>query len=395
MGTKLQLYNFNNLGSKPGIYAKIDYLTIMFYDCSLNDVLHVVKMDDCVNEFALSFYEKVMGFDTKFVFSYNGVMLETGGNYPDLIDGSIIDLSCFDRVIPKIRFCVGGSALDYLRSLYIVPESHFKQITMSHRDSFQYQIKRVDWAYDFINYCPSFMDECINHCVQNTLASGRLPILNLPGGISVKLVTGNQKTIYLGSNQSDRMLRIYDKRMEQSDLNTGTYVRENPYDNPDSWFRIEWQTRNSYAHDLYLSDCSMLEILRLIFDKYAFANEHRTAEGRAPVEFWDKLFDWQHIKQIIIQNAKSVQFEAPSSRVCRSFESTMIRTFMLYYTMRGPKGLEKACTEYIQNLYNFNPVDYRRLMAMVNKINELGSDINLSEDTPGLYNCMNRIAFKL
>lgn len=386
-------YSYNCIGDNPGVYCKIDYLTMMFQDCSMMDILSWLNLDDCVCDFALNAYERVMGWQSKLVFSYQGVLLEADPLSALYVDNTI-DLKMFDVPLTKIRLNISGTGLDYLRSIGVDFNEHYKTVPDLPENA-QYRFKRIDWAYDFINYAPDFMDHLVNHCVNNVLPSGRLPVVSVPGGIGLKLVTGNQKTVYLGSPQSDRMLRIYDKKMEQSDLNTGTYIRDNPYNNPESWFRIEWQTRNQMCQDIVDSNVSFETILREIFDRYAFASEHRTAAGRPPVDFWYKLFNWDELQALIIQNAKSVQLETPAQRIINSVENTMIRSFMYYYTLRGPSGFLQACNDYLNNLYRFDPVSARRLTAFINKTNEIGNDIDLTDSTPGLYVDMGRFFFSL
>ena len=386
-------FEYNIIGDNAGVYPKIDYVTVMFHDCTMNDVLKWLRMSDCVTDFAFGMYERTMGWMSKFVFSFQGVMLECDPNYQLVVDNTI-DFRIFDIVFPKVRLNISGKGLDYLRSIGVDFNVHYKTEPKLHEGG-QWYYKRIDWAFDFINYCPGFMDHLVDHCFKNTLPSGRLPILGVPGGIGIKLVTCNQKTVYLGSPQSDRMLRIYDKRMEQSDMATGTYIHDNPYGNPDSWFRIEWQTRNKMAQSLVDSDATFEQILKQIFDRYAFASEHRTAQGRAPVEFWYNLFNWDELKSLIIQNAKYVKLDTPAERIVSYFEGTQMRNFMIYYTLLGPKGVEKSCNDYLNALYEFNPVQARRLTAFINKVNEIGSEIDLTESSPGLYVDMNRFFFSL
>lgn len=393
---------YRTLDNDGKIYCKIDWFTVMFFDCSMNHVLSWLHMDDCVSEFCAAAFQQSRGYDEVFKFIYNGVMLETSSfNFY----GEDMSVSIFDTVVPKIRLELSGSALDYLRSIGVDMDS-YRLVKPQLPDGGSYHVTRCDWAYDFINYCPEFIDQMIDHINIHKLPSERIPLASTKSAISCKLVTGGQKTIYLGSPQSDRMLRVYDKRMQSINLQTGTYVKANPYGDPDSWFRIEWQTRNKLANELALSVTPTGEfndsksILKMIFEKYAFADGQMDARNKArgAVDFWLKLFDWKDIESRIVQNAKYVEYESPDEKIIKSFESVMIRTFMFYYTLLGREGVEKACNKYLASLNQGDPVSRRRLLAFYNKLNNLSISGNIPSDarsTSGLWNNCGRLFFHL
>ena len=309
------------------VYSKIDWLTVMFFDACLNDVLAWLHLEDCVSDFCASVFQQSRGYDEVFKFTFNGVMLETSSfNYY----GEELTVSIFDTIVPKIRLELSGLALDYLRSIGVDMDTYrFNEPSLPEGAS--YHFTRCDFAFDFVNYNPEFVDCMIKHIDTNMLPSGRVPLASTKGAISCKVVTGNQKTIYLGSPQSDRMLRVYDKRMQYVNAASQTYVRPNPYNNPASWFRIEWQTRNKFANSLVLdASLEFKHILKLIFEKYAFA-DGTVRRDRVPVDFWLRLFDWSDLETRIIQNAKYVEYETPDEQIIKSFETVMLRTFIFYY----------------------------------------------------------------
>lgn len=388
---------YRTLDNDGKIYCKIDWLTVMFFDCSMNHVLSWLHMDDCVSEFCAAAFQQSRGYDEVFKFIYNGVMLETSSfNFY----GEDMSVSIFDTVVPKIRLELSGSALDYLRSIGVDMDS-YRFVKPRLPDGGSYHFTRCDWAFDFINYMPEFVDQLMDHINEYKLPSGRVPLASTNSAIGCRMITGTMKLVYLGSAQSDRMLRVYDKRMEQTNLNTGTYVKPNPYGDPDSWFRIEWVTRNKFANDL-VQDATQepKNILRMIFDKYAFANgtENNHNKQRSVVDFWLKLFDWKDIESRIIQNAKYVEYESPDEKLINSFESVMIRTFIFYYTLMGREGVEKACNKYLASLNQTDPVSRRRLLAFYNKLNNLSISGNIPADihsSSGLWNNCGRLYFHL
>lgn len=302
--------SYPTLDNDGKIYCKIDWLTLMFFDSTMNDVLKWLHLDDCVSDFCLSRFEQSRGYDQVFKFIYNGVMLETS---TFSFYGEDLDVSIFDTVVPKIRLELSGTALDYLRSIG-VDMNDYRLVEPILSEGGSYHFTRCDWAFDFINYKPDFVDRMIDHINTHKLPSERIPLASTKGAISCKLVTCGQKTIYLGSPQSDRMLRVYDKRMQHLNLTTQTYCKPNPYGDPDSWFRIEWQTRNKFANNLVHGydekgvPADFKSILKDIFDRYAFADGTIDARNKARpcVDFWLSLFDWSDLEKRIIQNANFV-----------------------------------------------------------------------------------------
>lgn len=389
--------HYPTLDNDGKVYCKIDWLTVMFFDCSMNHVLKWLHMDNCITDFCSSAYQQSRGYDEVFKFMYNNIMLETSSfNFY----GQDVDVSIFDVIVPKIRLELSGSALDYLRSTGI-DMNEYRLVKPILPDGGTYHFTRCDFAYDFINYKPEFVDRMIEHINIHKLPSERIPLASTKGAISCKVVTGGQKTIYLGSPQSDRMLRVYDKKMQYVDLGTGVYKKDNPYGNPDSWFRIEWQTRNKFANNLVhgVDDngvpADFKSILKDIFDRYAFA-DGTVKRDRNCVEFWLDLFNWEDLERRIVQNAKYVEFSTPEERCINTFKLSMIRNFIYVYSLLGKKGIEELCNLYLRSLDNGDPVSNRRRLAFLNRLNEF-SNYNVPTDTSseGLVNICGRLFFKM
>lgn len=392
--------NYLPLANDGKVYCKIDWLTVMFFDSTMNDVLKWLHLEDCVTDFCLSRFEQSRGYDQVFKFIYNGVMLETS---TFSFYGEDLDVSIFDTVCPKIRLELSGSALDYLRSIG-VDMNEYRLVVPELGPGGSYHFTRCDWAFDFINYKPDFVDRMIDHINTHKLPSERIPLASTRGAISCKLVTCGQKTIYLGSPQSDRMLRVYDKRMQHLNLTTQTYCKPNPYGDPDSWFRIEWQTRNKFANTLVHGydekgvPADFKSILKDIFDRYAFADGTIDARNKARpcVDFWLSLFDWSDLEKRIIQNAKYVQYESSAEKIVKSFESVCIRTFILWYSLVGREAAEKRINEYLRSLDLPDPINQRRNLAFLNKLNQTPEIIiDFDSSRSGLWSNCGRLYFKL
>ena len=295
---------YNQLDASGKIFPKVDWITMIFTDCSMNDVLKHIKLKDLVSEFCKNMYELSRGYSDVVKFFYNGISLETNkfGFYGDSPE------DVFDVVVPKLRLELTGSGLDYLRSLGVDFNTYrFNVPDLPIGSTFHFS--RIDFAFDFIDYQPGFLDALIDHCNTHQLPSGRVPLASTHGAIKCKIVTGDRKVCYLGSEQSDRFLRVYDKRLQMINRSTGSYVKANPYCNPNSWIRLEWQLRNLKAHDLALDQShDFLSILKLIFDAYSMADGQRDSHTlkRPVVDFWLKLFPWREVESRIIQKANFV-----------------------------------------------------------------------------------------
>lgn len=396
-----ELFQYTSLDNDGWIYPKIDWLTVIFTDCSMNTVLQWLRMDHCVSDFCAGFYEQSRGYDQVFKFRFNDVLLEASSFSFYGIDLSV---AMFDVIVPKIRLELSGRGLDYLRSTGIIPEDH-RYVVPIFPEGGSYHVTRCDWAFDFVNYKPEFVDRLIDHCNVNKLPSERIPLASTKGAISCRIVTGGQKTVYLGSPQSDSMLRCYDKRMEQLDLTSGVYKRQNPYNNPDSWFRIEWQTRNKLANKLFQDPYMDLKhILRLIFDRYAFADGQIDARNKARpvVDFWLDLFNWQEIESRIIQNAKYVQTEDLTAKLAKRVMLQGPRLFSFASMLFDRDSLERMINEWFAWLFSQDPQAQRSLMTYLAQLNQLlieNPDYQIADSREacsfGLYRFMGQLRFKL
>lgn len=354
------------------IYTKIDWYSAMFQDMSFMDVLKWLQLDCFVSDFLVGMNERLSGFDEMFVFSYEGINLET--RQYNFFGEDLEVENCFYKKIPKIRLDISGSGLDFLRSLgkydpeiYLRDESNIPQ---------PFHCTRCDFAYDLIDYKPEFLDQVIDYARNNHTDADRLCIYKLQTGIKYSIRTGGQKTIYLGASTSDKMLRIYDKRLQYIDQSSGLYKKANDYMNPASWIRVELQTRNKTAHGLCYGHGDMLSIFRYIYDSYCFSDvENTTEHSRKPAEFWLNLFDWDVIPQIV-QNANSVQSITPyKERVVDSFYARNSVSFMLTYTFQGSVEFEKRMNEFLIKIQDFNdPLNVRRYRLLLIKLNMFGFD---------------------
>ena len=358
---------------KSGIYAKIDWLTLMFHDCSLNDVLEYFNQIDFVSEFAGNMYEKA-GIQDNFVFVYNYIRIEIAKFY---FYSQPAETPVFDMVVPYIRVDLSGKALDYLRSC----DFDFYDLRAA-RCLLSYHVTRCDWAFDFVDYKPGFVDQLINHLQTHSLASGRVPLASTHGAVKYSLKLGSEKTVYLGASKSDKLLRVYDKALQLRDADTGLWKEEIPYDTElSSWYRIELQTRNKTAHGLLMPGIDgqireYIDILKYIFDSYAFADgeQDARASARQCVDFWYKLFPWNEVQKKIIQNANYVQPKLYTD-VLTNYVKRMLPKIIQYIHYVGVNQFEKDCQECLKSMSVYadatNPSAYKRRIAFYAQLSQL------------------------
>lgn len=368
----------------PQIYSKIDWYTAIFQDMTFNDVLRWVGLDPdiYVSDFLKTQIVRCSGYDNVLVFNYEGVSVETSYfNYfksPELLEVT----DCFDVVVPIVRLDISGRGLDFLRSKGLEPDSHLRDYESAPKPM---HITRADFAYDLVDYKPDFLDTCIDYVESNHTKDGRLCIYH-GVGLKYSLRTGGEKTLYIGSKNSDKMLRIYDKKLQYYDLNTDSYIKPVPFeDNPQpySWIRIELQTRNKVADSLIFGDGDMLSIFRYIFDTYCFSDvANTTKQNRVPAKFWQELFDWQEIPRII-QNFHSSKFISRSNEIMNAFD----RSFMTFLKgiaileYQEPGSADKYINDKLREMQDFDiPFNNRRWLRQVKDILSCGINVNTQDD---------------
>ena len=360
-----------------GVYPKLDWLTFMFNDCSLNDVFYWLNLDTYSDEIAQSLFTTVFCAQDNVTFTYCGIRIDVNRYaYYNVTD------SVFDYPFEKIRVDLSGSGLDYLRSLgWDFYEFRFTRPFVSSSGAGCYHLTRCDFAFDFVNYKAGFVDQLIDFCNNNMLPSGRVPIISdKRSAINFEFRKGKQKTVYLGSKNSAKLLRVYDKRLQYINGDTGIYVSDNPYNNPDSWFRIELQTRDKFANDLLLSIENGVyntfeDILKYIFDSFAFADAKVDGNynKRQPVDFWLKLFPWEEVKTKIIQNAKYVQPKTPDAQL-DDFEDRYTKQLICVLARYGDPHKLAASLD-ARLLECQTPEKYKRFASWLNFILALGLPI--------------------
>lgn len=281
---------------KTGIFCKLDYFQAVFNDVDFNYVVNdflemgVTFTDEVFN----SSYERQYGYDSHLVFQIGPV--QVSARYEQVISASD---SVFSSVYSKVFLIISGQALDFLRSYYSSAEDVdrilCKEPKLDKLGQPIWHVTRADFAFDFVNYKFDIYDTAACELRDCASPNGTVKVSGLKRPISFSIRSGSEKTIYLGKGRSDRLLRIYDKKLQLTKNGQLTELPDDSIDyNIDSWHRIELQTRNNWAHHFLYHTEDYIQVLREIYNYYAFIDSNGNITS-----FWQDLFDWELIPQII------------------------------------------------------------------------------------------------
>ncbi len=295
------------------IYAKLDYYTVMLKERSIKYILDKLHIDvTAYEEFFSSFVKSSLGGIDTMRFSFSCVSVEFYQSDYELIKAKylrIFDTGEFvysdeflDWVFPKIRVDISGTGLDFLRGRFDVDNSLI-DINFWGEKSL-YNVTRADFAFDFVNYQPEFVDNLLAYTFNEFSSHNFRLSTGRKGGIKYSFKAGDQNTIYLGSKDR-QLLRVYDKRMQY--MRDGVQIKQYPsqflldHSSVDSWFRIELQVRRDIAEYHLFGITNLTDILRSVFDNFMLFDR----ETKQPLDFMQQLFDWGSLPPII-QNANFV-----------------------------------------------------------------------------------------
>ena len=325
-----------------GIYPKLDYFQAVFNDVDFAYVLEYIGLPATqFGDFLTNSYERVLGYDTHIGYRFENISIETRAEYLVKRDGEECDLS--NWIFSKIFLIISGQGLNYLRSKGIDVDNRLRQQPEINELTGHPVMHptRADFAFDLVNYAPEFLDLCLDHLSNY---SQWVPLCGQMAPIKFSVRTGDQKTLYLGSPRSDKLLRIYDKKMEQSDRYGN--LKSSPVDyDVESWIRVEYQTRNAESHRMLYGEGDYLSIFRFIYDRYTF----KAADG-APADFWLNLFDWEKIPAII-QNAKWVSTPLDKEKWDTHFRRCL-KWLLAYENAFGPSYVNKRKKEFEAEIYS-------------------------------------------
>lgn len=321
------------------IYAKLDWYSVVLYNYSVDDILKRLNIyNEIFEDLTSNGYERSQGFSSVFVFSYAGISIEL--RFDDYLTTDRDSL--FSTKYKKIRLDISGTGLDYLRQ-FMLPDTEFTKSDFWGENQKDYNVTRSDFAFDFVNYKPEFLDSVLNWIKDQERGGdlikndSRLTV-GFKRGIQYSYRCGcGQKTLYLGSPRGDKMVRIYDKFLEQTQNGVFKHGRDSRFEKEptiDSWFRIELQSRRKCATQ-FLFGCSsdISLVLRAIFDDYLIRDKNGV-----PLPCMVDLYDWEKLPEIVkIENF--IQFREGVLERSRNYITgsayRSIRLFVLHFGIQA------------------------------------------------------------
>lgn len=335
------------------IYSKLDWYTAIVDDFTLVEILEKLGFNaDLYTDFLEQGYETSSGYFSNFTFAANGITLNI--RYDDYVANSD---HLFDHKFFGVRVDISGSGLDYLRSLIPDIDFQLRKQNFWTDDLSKAHVTRCDIAFDFVNFKSDFLQHLIDFLIDTDkyYCSQNMPSrLRLGGNSAVKfsIRNGDQRTVYLGTAHSDRLLRIYDKKLQYCE--GGIWKKEAPQQYIDeegeieSWFRIEIQCRRDCASEiLFASDSEdYKEVLRFIFNKYRFV-DYRT--GKVWDE-WRDFTDWDSLPKL----NKIKTFSQVKSIITKAEEyitGIAFKNLITYISIYGVESLITTLNNHLHHLY--------------------------------------------
>lgn len=364
-----------------GIFCLLDYFSVMCDGYSIRDAIEWLGLDydSVVSDFTenIDWLNDGQSFGNWSYWRYNNIKIMVRdvleyGQHPD-------DAESFFEVKQKsVKIDISGQGLDYLRFCGLDPDQRLRD--PSRYVSGIHRVKRADFAFDLIDYAGDFYDQCKDWCNSKD-NFGRLLMMRMGPPMVFSLKSGKDRTLYLGSTQGPKLLRIYDKKFQLCDPVSGCWKQQVPYPECESWIRLEWQMRDDSAARYLLGDGDYLSIFRDLYDFYKFADPDTPAHRRQPAQFWVALFDWQSIPSLI-QN-----FYFPSYQPS-NIEDVPKRVFSQVALYIGKFGLHQflnalcALLRQLSHPESYPAEDrtraYRRLRSFAYKMDEQGIVVDQS-----------------
>lgn len=327
------------------VYRKIDWWQGMFYNCSFGYVLeHFVGLPrdyfDSFLDDGNQFVKDIRGFGVRQYFTFEGINLNAsyssvlklivdsnkeGGSYKNCI---------LDHVFESVQLQLTGHGLDFCRKHIKNFDARLhRQPELDDNGFPEWKPTRVDFAYDFVNFDIDFYKKCKDYLDDFCYKDGRVFVkCDNPRSsskyvsLSYEVKSGRQRTIYIGSVNSKKFLRIYDKKLEQTDKKGCLMSHPSPDEGyqVDSWFRIEYQVDDEWAEKFLYSTQNLDSIIRYVYDHYAFVYPKDHPKAGEIVEFWQEILPWCEYERLVIgQNAYSKKVRELSDRIEDNVERSM------------------------------------------------------------------------
>lgn len=398
--------NFYNLPSsriywdgKKSIFAKIDWLTLVYNNASVKDVLSCLDLDGffdasdvaqsleqrSVNFLSFSTYISITICNVSFFIN----LLEARYKFYDLVDSGLPSVDEFlSTEWDDLRVDITGSGLDYLRSLGVnVDSSDWRSDTkLSGVDrlgkQLQYHATRIDVAFDLLDFSSGLFGS-FSDCVRMYLDTlGRVPVglQQRKKFVVAEVREGATRSIYMGRGTSDKLLRIYDKNFQLKNNPDKIPYQDNDGKRPITWIRFELQARREIECAKLLFSIDWTGVWHYIYSNFAVLRPNGLG-GREVVPCWSDLFESVET-QTIIQNANFAKFYIPSTED-KAYKQVIrnIRSLTEFSAFFGHKNLTGLIDKYLSNLQSTCEVEDLKKWARI--LSEL--KYSSSGEQPGYF----------
>lgn len=346
-----------------GIYPHFDWYTAVWNNSSIQDIFDWYGLNGMVDTFVL---ECDVGIITRlglehWNISFSGLSIKIKTHLiPNFQQDTPIEI-VMQQSIPEIIFDCSGGGCAELDSIGVDLFALFKRplpLDKAH-------VTRIDLAYDLIDYRGDFVDKCLEFVndKDNLSESGRLCICKLKSGISFEQHNGTRnKTLYLGTPRSDRLLRIYDKKLQYTD-NNGVFKHEKcPYGDVGSWVRVEWQLRNKKAAEVLFTERTKETfwpgVFKKIYTTYKFRDLKQ--QGTVAARFWDDLFNFGQVDEIILNQTYAYK-PVPTLETIKTGALRALPSLVDFINVFGYEAFFYLYSKYIIDVNQpLNPTGYMR-----------------------------------
>lgn len=321
-------------------YISLDTSCFIIDDFSINDALSLLRLppvsanDSIICGFmaqlnqrsfsvhGIQFYINV----TELAYSFGDVEFKDERSASSDIFIGRSDVSFFNFKFPHLRVYIGGQAMNYCRSAFLdVDEVHgvlFDSYLLDLGDKLfnsdtqlfyhNFHFTRNDIAIDVINSQYDLINDIFStFCekYQNSISSGRPidfvfinrdTVNGLGAGRNLAFdprVNDSARTLYIGSKNSDCLMRIYDKYLERADVNgllpsSPAFFAGVENSEINSWLRFEVQLRNDRSRRF--TGKSLLNpgaFLRFVERRFSCSPRCQgSGKAQFPYPFWTNFF---------------------------------------------------------------------------------------------------------
>lgn len=332
------------------VYFKIDNFTCMIDNTSIHDIFEIFQIPEAYfPDFINNSYETLLSGVAKLVIHEHGIHISLNGDEYRMASYYDDEFELLNYKFRSIRVELSGSGLDFLRNELIDIDSML--INQDFIESHCIRSTRCDFAFDFINCYPVFLDTLANELFDIQMNGKNIltPAINKGNNhYSYEICFGRGvKCIYLGATKGLRFLRIYDKLLEQTNP-SGILKKPLPNfeydDHVDTWFRVELQTRKKYC-EKYLCGCDENgeAVLKEIFKDF------RVRNGSQPLKSIEDFMDWDRLPELRKMKIQSNPEQTVATKSANWFTKNR-GNILVYLAINGFEKFLKELLLYVSSM---------------------------------------------